>query len=184
MIEKYPDPYANLVVALQQSGDESSFEALYDAYAAVLFGIILRIVSDQKEAENLLQDCFVKIWRNIKQFDPERGRFATWLINIARHTAIDFIRSPYYKQRVNKQEYTDADISNKELIVNQPTIESIGLKQLVEKLSPGCRDVIERMYFEGYSQQEIADRYGIPLGTVKTRSRSALKELRTYFNLI
>lgn len=184
MIEKYPDPYASLVVALQNSGEEASFEALYEAYSAVLFGIILRIVSDQKDAENLLQDCFVKIWRNIKQFDPEKGRVATWLINIARHTAIDFIRSPYYKQRVNKQEYPEENKFNKELIVNQPAIESIGLKQLVEKLSPGCREVIERMYFEGYSQQEIADNYGIPLGTVKTRSRLALKELRTYFNLI
>ncbi|MEO5907078.1 MAG: sigma-70 family RNA polymerase sigma factor [Saprospiraceae bacterium] len=184
MSDKYPDPYANLLLTLQQNGDESNFEALYDAYSAVLFGIILRIVSDQKEAENLLQDCFVKIWRNIKHYNPEKGRVATWLINIARHTAIDFIRSPYYKQKINHQDVPDVLRSSKELIVSQPTIESIGLKQLVEKLTPGCREVIERMYFEGYSQQEIADNFGIPLGTVKTRSRSALKELRTFFNLV
>ncbi len=182
MANNYLDPHANIVTALQDSGDESAFEALYDTYSAVLFGVIFRIVDDQKESENILQDCFVKIWRNIQQYNPEKGKVATWLINIARHTAIDFIRTPYYKHKINIQVAEESNESAKQLIVNPAAFESLGLKQLVEKLSPECRSVIERMYFEGYTQQEISDIFGIPLGTVKTRSRLALKELRMYFN--
>lgn len=183
-INTYTDPHANLIYELKESVDHSAFETLYDAYSGVLFGIIMRIVADQKEAENLLQDCFIKIWKNIKLYDPEKGKVATWLINIARHTAIDFIRTPYYKQKLNRQEVGETDNSAKQLLAQPQTIETLDVKQLVAKLSPECREVLERMYFDGYTQQEISDIFGIPLGTVKTRSRSALKELRTYYNYI
>ncbi|MEP6646384.1 MAG: sigma-70 family RNA polymerase sigma factor, partial [Saprospiraceae bacterium] len=86
------DTQAQLILQLQ-SGDQDSFTLLYDSYSAALFGIIYKIVVDQKESENLLQDCFVKIWQNIQKYDPEKGRLATWLFNIARNTAIDFKRS-------------------------------------------------------------------------------------------
>ncbi len=182
MADQYPDLHSNLLISLQKSGEHSAFENLYDAYSAVLFGVIFRIVADPKESENLLQDCFVKIWRNIKQYSPEKGRAATWLINIARHTAIDFIRSPYYKNKINILAAQDSIGPENQFIVSPASIEPSELQQIVEKLTPECREVIERMYFEGYTQQEISDTFGIPLGTVKTRSRTALKELRTYFN--
>lgn len=164
-----------------QAGDESAFAALYDDYAGLIYGVIIRIVQDKEDAENLLQDCFIKIWRNIEFFDPGKGRLATWLINIARNTAIDFTRSKYYSQKVKNQ--------NLEKIVHTEAIPSstaipvdiMGLRQLVEKLTPVFREVIEWMYFDGYTQQEIADQFNIPLGTVKTRSRQALKELKKYF---
>ncbi len=174
------DPHVELIESLQ-AGDETGFASLYDAYSALLYGIILRIVDDQKEAENLLQDCFVKIWQNVNRYNPEKGRVATWLINIARNTAIDFKRSRYFNQKVKNQEVVNLVSPEKQLIVSQPSIETLGVKQLVGKLTPGCRDVIEWMYFDGYTQREIADNFGIPLGTVKSRTRLALKELRTYF---
>ncbi|MGB3080998.1 MAG: sigma-70 family RNA polymerase sigma factor, partial [Saprospiraceae bacterium] len=96
------DAQAQLILALQ-AGDENSFQILYDSYSAVLFGIIYRIVADQDEAENLLQDCFIKVWQNIARYDPEKGKLATWLFNIARNTAIDFKRSKYFNQKLKNQ---------------------------------------------------------------------------------
>ena len=157
--------------------EEAAFADLYDAYSDMLFGIILRIVQEQEDAENLLQDCFIKVWHHIEQFDAGKGRLATWLINIARNAAIDFTRSKYYSQRSKIQEL--------EKIVgfsyHQPNEETLGLRQLLDQLNPLYRQVLEWMYFEGYTQQEIADTFGIPLGTVKSRTRLGLKELRSYF---
>ena len=87
------------LIDLLRTGDDHAYAALYDAYSPMLFGLILRIVNDRKEAENLLQDCFIKIWRNLDSYDESKGRLATWLNNIARNTAIDFTRSKYFHQK-------------------------------------------------------------------------------------
>jgi len=176
-----PEVQDQLILSLQ-SGDENAFKTLYDSYSAVLFGIIYRIVDDRKEAENLLQDCFVKIWQNIDRYDPEKGRLATWLFNIARNTAIDFTRSKYFNQKQKNQKMENLVGEANDHVITHPLIDTLGLKQLVQKLTPVCREVIEWMYFEGYTQQEIADQKGIPLGTVKSRTRLALKELRAYYH--
>ena len=86
-----------------RQGDNGGFEILYDRYSAMLFGIILRVVNDNEDAENLLQDCFVKIWKNIASYDATKGRLATWMINVARNTAIDFTRSKVFSQRKRNQ---------------------------------------------------------------------------------
>lgn len=180
MINSPSDTHGHLIQALQ-SGDNDAFGDLYDAYSPLLYGLILRIVKDQKEAENLLQDCFVKIWHNISSYTPERGRVATWLINIARNTAIDFTRSRYFNQKLLNQP-DDYLLNNEHHTLTQPQVETLGLRQLVEKLTPVCRHVIEWMYFEGYTQQEIADKFEIPLGTVKSRTRLAMQELRSFYD--
>lgn len=171
------------LVPMLQSGDENAFAILYDAYAAMLFGIIARFVDDRKEAENLLQDCFVKIWQSLSSYDSEKGRLATWLIKIARNTAIDFTRSKYYSQKRKNQNLENLVIQEMPGATNQTPVDSLGLKQLVEKLNPACRKVIELMYFEGYTQQEIAEDFKIPIGTVKSRTRMAIRELRQFYEL-
>ncbi|MCC6724745.1 MAG: sigma-70 family RNA polymerase sigma factor [Saprospiraceae bacterium] len=170
-------------VPMLKSGDEQAFALLYDNYSALLFGTILRIVGEQKDAENLLQDCFVKIWQNIERYDPEKGRLATWIINIARNLAIDFKRSKYYAQTQKNQSFNNLVGQDMPHAITQPNTELIGLRQLVEKLPTSCREVIEWMYFEGMTQQEISDAFGIPLGTVKSRNRLAIKHLRAYFEM-
>ena len=171
----------NQLIDLLKAGEESAYAKLYDNYASLLFGVIVRIVGDRREAENLLQDCFVKVWQNAERYDPVKGRLVTWLINIARNTAIDFTRSKYFSQKTKNQtidNLVDKDTGN---AVFSVSVDTLGLRQLVQKLTPACRQVIEWMYFEGYTQQEIADNFHIPLGTVKLRARSAMKELRQYY---
>ncbi len=169
------------LIALLQSGENDGYETLYDNYAPMLFGIICRIVGNNEDAENLLQDCFIKIWRNIQQYDATKGRFATWLINIARNTAIDFTRSKVYIHRFKNQTVENI-VSYKQELTTALHTDAIGLRQIVvNTLTPQCREVIVWMYFEGYTQQEISDMFNIPLGTVKTRARMGLISLRTYF---
>lgn len=165
-----------------KTGNMQGYELLYDKYCAMLYGIILRIVRDEADAENLLQDCFVKIWRNIESYDASKGRLATWLINIARNTAIDFTRSKFYaqkkaNQKIEKLVSSSFDVSD--LMISPDTLD---VRQLVQKLPPQYRQIIEWLYFEGYTQQDISDTHGIALGTVKTRTRAALTELRQIFS--
>jgi RNA polymerase sigma-70 factor, ECF subfamily len=168
------------LIELLQNGENDGYERLYDNYAPMLFGIICRIVGNSEDAENLLQDCFIKIWRNIHQYDATKGRFATWLINIARNTAIDFTRSKVYIHRL-KNQTVDNIVNYRQELTTAMHTDTIGLRQIVNTLTPQCREVIEWMYFDGYTQQEISEIFNIPLGTVKTRARMGLNSLRTYF---
>ncbi|MBL7816225.1 MAG: RNA polymerase sigma factor [Saprospiraceae bacterium] len=168
------------LIKLLQQGDNLGYEKLYDDYAPMLFGIISKIVGNGEDAENLLQDCFVKIWKHIEQYDASKGRFATWLINIARNTAIDFIRSKAFIQR-GKNQTMDNLVSLGQNLSTTLHTDTLDLRQLVNKLTPQCREVIEWMYFDGFTQQEIAENFNIPLGTVKTRARMGLLALKEYF---
>jgi RNA polymerase sigma-70 factor, ECF subfamily len=172
----------NLTSALKQ-GDTTAFAYLYEHYSDMLYGIILRIVADREDSNNLLQDCFVKVWCHIAAYDAAKGRLSTWLINIARNTAIDFTRSKAFAQRQRNQSLDFSVSKIAQIPVSGLNIDTIGLASLVQSISAASRQIIEWMYFEGLTQQEIADQHQIPLGTVKTRTRSALKELRQFFDL-
>ncbi|WP_115375865.1 RNA polymerase sigma factor [Adhaeribacter pallidiroseus] len=163
-----------LVRALRAQ-EESAWRNLYEAYAPALYGVILRIVKGEALAEEILQECFLKIWQSFGQYDPARGKLFTWLINIARHLAIDKIRSRSYLEDLRTQK-----IETSHWPVGYPGFqpEHMGLRKLVDQLAPSQRIVIDLMYFEGYTQSEIAQELAIPLGTVKTRARSALQLLR------
>jgi RNA polymerase sigma-70 factor (ECF subfamily) len=169
------------VLALRRR-EKIAVEALYDMYSSSLFGVISRIVNDTAIAEDVLQDTFVKIWNSFSSYSTEKGRLFTWMINIARNLAIDKIRSKDFKNQGKNQELENnvTFIDEQRNTVYKP--ELLGVKDLVEKLKPEQKAILDLVYFKGYTHVEAADELGVPLGTIKTRLRMAIIELRKYFN--
>lgn len=166
-----------LIQKLRQN-DRAVVGELYDAYGGALFGVVLRIVQSRELAEQVLQDTFVKVWRNSASYDASKGRLFTWLVNIARNTAIDATRTAHF-QHYRKTE-------SLENLVHRPSAdtlnpEHIGVREVVGRLDEKYRLLIELIYFQGYTQEEAAEATGIPLGTIKTRLRYAIGELRKLF---
>ncbi len=172
------DTMEEKIIALLQEQNSTAISLLYDNYAPALFGVIIKVVRSHEVAEQVLQDTFVKVWKNSAGYDRSKGKLFTWLINIARNTAIDATRTSYYKH-FSKTEDIDTLFAVKSDTEIHP--EHIGLQQIVETLDDKYRILIEKIYFEGYTQKEIEEELGIPLGTVKTRLRYAINELRTKF---
>ena len=168
------------LVALLKAQDESSYSYLYDHYSGALYGVVLQIIADQELANDVLQEVFVNIWRKIQSYDSSKGRLFTWMLNVARNLAIDVVRSKAYQNSRKNQDLADSAFSEKAGIALQPGLDNIGLKKAVEKLKPEHRELIDLAYFKGYTHEEIAASQGLPLGTVKTRIRSALIQLRDY----
>lgn len=166
------------LVRFLQERNTAGFDYLYENYAGALYAIIYKVVNDQDTTNDLLQEVFVKIWNGVQSYNPSKGRLYTWMLNVARNRAIDFLRSKAY----NKSRQTNS-IDDNVYAVNQSNQTSfntdiIGVREFVDKLKDKHRDIIELIYFKGYTQEETAEELGIPLGTVKTRSRAAIKELR------
>lgn len=169
------------LVRLLKQQDKPAFEYLYRQYSGALLGILFKAVGHEDTANDLLQEVFVKIWKNIGSYQPERGRLYTWMLNIARNAGIDYLRSKQAKQESKNQNIEDAvyDV-DKGRQMSQLT-DTIGLKSLVDKLSPEQQLVLEYVYFKGYTQDDAAKTLNLPLGTVKTRVRAAINELRKQF---
>jgi len=160
------------------SQDKDAFSYLYDNYSGALYGTLLRIVTEEDVAQDLLQETFVKIWKSFPSYNAEKGRLYTWMVNIARNLAIDYKRSRTFKSSEKNQ---DIDKSVSAVNRSQKTvfnIDRIGLKEMVEKLKPESREMINLLYYNGYTQEEVSKELSMPLGTVKTRTRTALIELR------
>lgn len=162
-----------------QAGERAAFAELYDRYGRNLYAVIFEIVPSETDAENLLQDTFVKIWRNIARYDASKGRLYTWLVVIARRMALDFVRSNYFSEKQMIQPAETA-VSVESPAPEMQRLEHIGLTQAVQRLEPNLKQVIDLQYFMGYTQQEVADETGMPLGTVKSRTRAALLYLRQH----
>ena len=163
------------LVSLLKGKSESAFSYLYDHYAGALLGVISRIVMDDDRSNDVLQDSFVKIWKHIEFYEKGKGTLFTWMLNIARNSAIDSNRSKHVKYKIQIDERV-VDNSNK--VDHTAQMDIIGLKETVSKLRLEYQNLIEFIYMKGFTQQEYADEFGIPLGTVKTRTRAALLELR------
>ena len=168
----------DLVTMLKQR-EETAFSYLYDHYSGSLYAVILNIVPDRELANDQLQEVFIKIWKQIDSYDQNKGRLFTWMLNIARNQAIDKTRS----KEMSKGKKTD-DIDN---LVNridsqesgELAVDAIGLTEVLERLPKDQKFVVEYLYLKGYTQSELAEEFDIPLGTVKTRLRLAMIELRS-----
>lgn len=167
----------NLIQSLKRK-DEEAFNQLYTNYSAALYGIIIKIIDSNEVANDLLQEVFLKIWRGIDRYDRKKGRLYTWMINIARNTAIDMVRSPSFQRENKNLELAPNQNKIKDGLSNHIRIDHLGLKEIVQKLDTNYQIIIDLAYFKGYTQKEIAEFLNIPLGTVKTRSKKALTELK------
>ena len=170
------------LIPLLLKKDDRSFTLLYDNYSKSLYGVIFTLIKDREEAEDVLQEVFIKIWKNIDSYNESRGRLYTWMLNIARNTSIDKLRSKGFN---NNQKNLSADnfvhiLDDNSKTINQ--IDAIGIKEFIKKLKPKCIQIIDLLFFKGYTQQETSDELEIPLGTVKTQNRNCMNELRLLIN--
>ena len=163
--------------------EERAFTQLYDMYSKSLFSIITNLVKDREEAEDVLQEVFVKIWKNIDTYNQSKGRLYTWMLNITRNTAIDKLRSKGFN---NSQKNLSSDnfvhlLDDSNKLTNK--IDSIGLRDFVNKLKPKCIQLIDLLFFKGFTQQEASEELAIPLGTVKTQNRMCMNDLRNFLKV-
>lgn len=165
------------LVQLLQQRSQQGFNYLYDNYSGALLSVIVGIITDTDLANDVLQEVFVKIWKQIESYDSTKGKLFTWMLNIARNTSIDTVRSKGYKNNQQNQELTEVhfDAGGNTHVAT----DNIGLKKLVYSLKEEYKTLIELSYFQGFTQDEISKMLNIPLGTVKTRLRTALTQLRT-----
>ena len=166
------------LIMLLKAKDQYAFSYLYDNYAGALNAVISRMVDDLQLSEDILQEAFLKIWNNFAQYDSSKGRLFTWMINITRNLTIDTLRSKGFRkqQKISKDENSVVNYHDKN--TGSDKFDTMGLRKQVSNLKPEQRSIIDLAYFAGYTQDEISKELGIPLGTVKTRMRSAILELR------
>ena len=166
------------LIMLLRNEDKNAFSYLYNNYAAALNGIIMRMVEDNQLAEDILQEAFLKIWNNFKQYDNSKGRLFTWMINITRNLTIDTLRSKGYKKQKKISQDENSVTTYQDKNFTSDRFDTIGLRKQLQYLKPDQKVIIDLAYFNGYTQEEISKEMQIPLGTVKTRMRSAIIELR------
>ena len=165
-----------LVVLLNEQSNDA-FNYLYDNYSGAIYTIINQIVKDKDTASDVMQEVFVNIWRKINSYDATKGRLFTWMLNIARNAAIDKVRSKGYRDGQRNQPIAENMDSGMAMSTN-PIVNDVGLKRVLTTLNEEYRKLIDLSYFQGFTHEEIAKMLGIPLGTVKTRIRTAISQLR------
>jgi len=168
------------LVTLLKDKDERGFTILYNNYSSALYGVLNKIIQSDVDASDLLQDTFLKIWRNIGNYDSSKGSIFTWMMNIARNLAIDKVRSADFRdtsQNISMEDKVVYQVDNEYQTIQE--VDGIGLQKVVDKLKPEYKQLIDLVYYQGYTQAEVAEEYGIPLGTVKTRIKAAVNTLRT-----
>lgn len=171
-------PAAALLPAVAR-GDVSAFEALYDRYASTVYGLLLRILGNPEDAQEVLQETFVKAWTSAKMFNAVRGSEIAWLVSIARSRGIDRLRSRRTRlereEEAGREPHTERASAEDEIVRAE---ECTAVRGALAELPPPQRLALELAYYEGLSQSEIAARLNQPLGTVKTRMQLGMKKMR------
>jgi len=171
-------PIEERIAMLLADRDRTAVRLIYQNYSPILLNVILRIVKYEDVAKDVLQDALLKIWRNSTNFDASKGSLFTWLVRVCRNAAIDKTRSKDFKQRQKSEQSVDL-VFVSETFGNESEVNDQSVRELMFQLPEKQRTLISMSFFEGYSHPEISERLSIPLGTVKTRIRMALKHLRS-----
>ena len=164
------------LIVLLKAKEKKGFDLLYSRYGKVLYTIILKTVHHPELAEDVLQDSFIKIWKCIEGYDASKGSLFTWILNIARNSAIDSTRSLYYRKEIYARSYEQNSLDRQPSI--HLSVDGIGIKKHVEQLRQEHQQVIDCIYFQGYTHEQAAKHLHIPLGTAKSRVKAALHQLR------
>jgi RNA polymerase sigma-70 factor, ECF subfamily len=165
------------------AGDVDALARLYDSYGALAYSVALRVLGDPGRAEDVVQDCFLKLWNNAERFDARRGSLRTWLITAVRNRSIDYLRGRGAHERQEREIPMDAESSGPG---SDPwhevatAIERDVIREALASLPGEQRQAVELAYFGGYSHREIAEMIRVPLSTVKGRMRLALEKLHSY----
>ncbi|MDX1905647.1 MAG: sigma-70 family RNA polymerase sigma factor [Bacteroidia bacterium] len=162
------------LLSLLVGRDERGMGLLYEQYASLLYPIILRIVRDEAMSQDVLQEMMVRVWHKIHLYEPAKGSLFTWLLHIARHAAIDKTRSRDYLSRQRSRTATMPGYQEPAAAEASET----HLAEVIHHLPEHQRLLINMAFFEGFTHEEIAARLDIPLGTIKSRIRSAIQHLR------
>ncbi|MFT4645976.1 MAG: RNA polymerase sigma factor (sigma-70 family) [Planctomycetota bacterium] len=167
-----------LILQFQQR-DVKAYEELYNMYCNSIFGVVNTIVKNDDVAQEITQDVFIKAWNKSDSYSSLKGRFFTWILNIARNAAIDYTRSKKFKQskqNLNSDFFVDILESSDNL---DGTTDAIGIGEFVKNLSEKCKSIITLLFLKGYTQKEASEELDMPIGTIKTRNRNCLANLRT-----
>ena len=169
------------LVSLVAQDESWALAELYDRYARLVFSLALKVLNDRAGAEEIVQEVFAKVWRGARDYTPARGKFSSWLIGITHHQCIDELR----RRRVRPVAGSTDDSPLLELAADDDPAEAAAhalertrVRQALAQIPADQRTVIELAFFEGLTHQEIADRCGQPLGTVKTRVRLGMRKLK------
>ena len=168
----------DVVLQLLQQRDEEGMRQLFKYYSGALMTIVQSVIPQKEVAEEVLHDVLLKVWNNIDSYDAGKSRFFTWMARIARNAAIDKTRSKNYRKSNKTDEINDIVGRRKELS-QTPSTDYIGVSSLLESLDEDHRPIVDLLYLQSYTQSEAAKELNIPLGTIKTRARRAISQLRT-----
>ncbi|MBY8909015.1 sigma-70 family RNA polymerase sigma factor [Salinicoccus roseus] len=165
-----------------QSGDRNALESLYMNYEKLLFSYAYKMTSDREMSEEIVQDVFVKVWQKKGAYDARKGRLSTWLITLTRHSSIDILR----RQKIQSYEYDERDdVDSSQNERRSPVEDAVEAGEDKEMITHAISDldyeqqrIINLFYFKSSSHSQIAEKLGLPLGTVKSRIRLALRHLK------
>ena len=169
------------IIELLAARDERAISLLYDHYADALYGVAIKVTKDEVMAKEVLQESLVKIWKKADNYDASKARLFTWLFRVVQNTAIDAVRK---RQRKQTKEVRNNDSNVYHIPTTQLAIDHIDLKKHTTSLEEKYRVVIDALFFQGMTQQEASDELNIPLGTVKSRLKIGLRELRKIFGMM
>lgn len=172
-------PIEEEIVGLLKQGDKKAISLLYEYYGDALFGVISKVLTDSDLAQDALQETFIKVWKKAKTYDSKKAKLFTWLYRIAYNTAIDKVRS--YNNKAGKEIQMDAsdvytltgDSLNQDVLDIQKHLSSLDEKYQI---------VLNALFFEGMTQQEASDELDIPLGTIKSRLKIGLRDLKKIYD--